>query len=145
VKLARAAVVVALIASASIAFAQEPTDGVHGAGAPLADCIEHSDGTNTAWAICGGAEVERQEQRLNAAWKRVSPMLDPQSRADLLVEQRAWISFKDKSCLYLANGQRGRQGQVLEFPACRAAVIAERADELESLAQDLEEGDGLED
>lgn len=137
--LPRLMIVVLLLAFGSPVAAQAPA--VDGRLSALGECLERSDGTNTAWGICGGAEVERQEQRLNAAWKRVSPMLDPQSRADLLAEQRAWISFKDKSCLYLANGQKGRQGQVLEFPACRAAVVADRAGYLESLVRDLESAD----
>lgn len=140
-KLAGIAFVFALFASALTAFARAAVDEANGAEAPLADCIEHSDGTNTAWAVCGGAEVERQEQRLNAAWAKASAQLDPKSRADLLVEQRAWVSFKDKSCLYFANGQWGRQGQVLEFPACRAAIVAERAQYLESLAHDPDDLD----
>lgn len=137
--LPRLTLAVLLLAWGSPVAAQAPA--ADGGSSALGECLERSDGTNMAWGICGEAEVERQELRLDAAWKRVSPMLDPKSRADLLTEQRAWISFKDKSCLYFANGQWGRQGQVLDFPACRAAVIAKRADYLESLVHDLEDTD----
>ncbi|WP_266016485.1 hypothetical protein [Brucella intermedia] len=33
-------------------------------------CIQQSDGTNSAWAECGGAWVKRADNALNAAWKK---------------------------------------------------------------------------
>ncbi len=89
-------------------------------------CIKAADGSNTAWEACGSAWVQREDDRLNAAWKRVASGLEGKTRTDLLEEQRAWIAFMEKSCLFHANGDWGREGQVLEFPACRARVIAAR-------------------
>ena len=34
-------------------------------------CIDESDGTNTAWAECGGAWLEREDEKLNAVWKKL--------------------------------------------------------------------------
>ena len=61
-------------------------------------CMAKSDGTNTEWGECGGALIDREEQRLNDTWKRVFPSLSPSTQKDLRTEQRAWAVFKDASC-----------------------------------------------
>jgi uncharacterized protein YecT (DUF1311 family) len=99
-------------------------------------CIDTSDGTNTAWGACGSALVEREDDRLNQAWKRAyAPDADDTSK-DLLTEQRAWIAFKEKSCQVYASGTYGREGQVLSFPLCRAGIIAQRTVALDRYADD---------
>lgn len=95
-------------------------------------CINAFDGTNAAWGECGSDWLKREDGRLNAAWKRIYEGLPARTKADLLEEQRAWNAFKEKSCLFYANGDWGREGQVLSFPNCRASVIAERTATLEA-------------
>jgi uncharacterized protein YecT (DUF1311 family) len=114
---------------------------VHAAAPPAADpaqtayatCMDKSDGTNPAWSVCGQALVDAEEVRLNATWTKAYADLETKSKADLLAEERAWIAYKDKSCLYLANGDYGREGQVVDYPNCRAGVIVERIKYLETL------------
>lgn len=93
-------------------------------------CIDDSDGTNPAWGACGGEWVAREDAKLNATWKRLYEASGPNTKKDLLEEQRAWNAFKEKSCRFYDNGDFGREGQVLHFPACRAAVIAQRTEAL---------------
>ena len=100
-------------------------------------CIKQSDGTNTAWGACGAAMIEREDTRLNAAWQRVYPLLEAEGQKALQAEQRAWIAYKDKSCLFYAGGEYGREGQVLDYPVCRAAVIAGRTRELVAIEKAL--------
>jgi uncharacterized protein YecT (DUF1311 family) len=94
-------------------------------------CIDQSDGTNAAWSQCGAAFIKRADDDLNAAWKRVYGATSGQTKQDLLAEQRKWNAFKEASCRFYANGDWGRQGQVLDYAACRAAVIEERTEALE--------------
>ena len=94
-------------------------------------CIAASDGTNTSWATCGADLLKREDGRLNGAWKRVFAGLPDETRKNLLDEQRAWNAFKETSCLFYRSDDWGREGQVLHFPLCRAAVIAERVKALE--------------
>jgi uncharacterized protein YecT (DUF1311 family) len=94
-------------------------------------CIDESDGTSTAWAECGGARLEREDEKLNAVWKKLYAAASGQTKTDLLAEQRLWNTFKESSCDFYANWDWGRQGQVLEYPICRAEVIAARTKELE--------------
>ncbi len=95
-------------------------------------CIDQSDGTNFAWAECGGEWVKREDEKLNATWKKVFAQVEGQSRTDLLAEQRLWIAYKDSACTFYANGDWGREGQVLHYAACRAGIIATRTRELEA-------------
>ncbi|TXH39294.1 MAG: DUF1311 domain-containing protein [Rhodospirillaceae bacterium] len=94
-------------------------------------CIDRSDGTNAAWSQCGAAFIKRADDQLNATWKRVYGATSGQTRQDLLAEQRKWNNFKEASCRFYANGDWGRQGQVLDYAACRAKVIEERTEALE--------------
>lgn len=94
--------------------------------------------SNVAFNDCGAAWIAREEARLNARWKALYSRLSAASKRDLLTEQRAWITYKDKSCLWRANGDWGREGQVISYPSCRAKVIADRADYLTMVAKDME-------
>lgn len=89
-------------------------------------CIEESDGTNFEWGKCGGEMIDREDAKLNATWKRVYALTSDETKKDLLAEQRAWNAFKERSCKFYANGEWGREGSVVHFMLCRAAVIAER-------------------
>lgn len=109
------------------------------AGPALADptydkCIAGTS-TNSEWARCGSGYLKRLDRALNVAWKKaVSSLGDEQSRAQLLKEERAWISFKDASCQLFANGHFGREGQVVHFVGCRAAIIKARIADLNGIS-----------
>jgi uncharacterized protein YecT (DUF1311 family) len=81
--------------------------------------------TNPDFSICGGARTEADEALLNAVWKTAYGNVKDASKAALLTEQRLWVAFKDKSCLWLLDGY-GREGQVIDYPMCRASVIEDR-------------------
>ena len=100
-------------------------------------CMKQSDGTNLAWGTCGSAMIEREDTRLNAAWQQLYPSLAGEAGKALLAEQRAWIAYKDKSCMFYTTGDYGREGQVVDYPACRAGVIAARTRELRALQKSL--------
>jgi uncharacterized protein YecT (DUF1311 family) len=95
-------------------------------------CIDESDGTNTAWAACGSDYVARADKALNATWKRVYGATEGQTKTDLLAAQRAWVAFKEKACAFYVNGDWGREGEVLSYPACVAAIIEARTADLET-------------
>lgn len=105
-------------------------------------CITRNS-TNSAWAACGGDEIERQERHLNQIWNSKLGCFDKRSDAwqRLLDEQRAWLKWKDNACRFYGANDRdgsrmfGREGQVLDGPACRAEIIAQRAEFLEQLCR----------
>lgn len=94
-------------------------------------CMADSDGTNVAFGTCGGEWIARADAKLNAIWKDIYPDMLEASKTDILAEQRLWNAYKDKSCSYFANGDFGREGQVIHFPACRAQAIELRIKQLE--------------
>jgi uncharacterized protein YecT (DUF1311 family) len=97
-------------------------------------CIE-STTSNTEWAGCGTAYLKRLDAALNAEWKKaMSSLQKGQSRAELLREQQAWIKFKDASCQIYASGSFGREGQVVHFVECRAAIIQARISDLKVIS-----------
>ncbi len=102
-------------------------------------CVDNpAKASNADWAECGAALLKREDDRLNATWKKVWPLVQDQTKADLLAEQRLWIAFKEKSCLMYTNGEHGREGAVLGFPTCRAEVIAARTRQLEMYGKSFE-------
>ncbi len=94
-------------------------------------CIDTSNGSNAAWAQCGGDWIKRADAAMNAAWKKLYGGAEEKTKADLLAEQRLWNAYKEKACDFYANGDWGREGQVLSYPACRASVIEARTKQLQ--------------
>ncbi|NGN44071.1 DUF1311 domain-containing protein [Mesorhizobium sp. CGMCC 1.15528] len=100
-------------------------------------CMKASDGTNASWGQCGGAWMDRADKALNTAWKELHGAVDGDTATALLDEQRAWNDFKEKSCQFYANGEYGREGQVLSYPTCRAEVIEARTADLKAYLTDV--------
>ena len=103
---------------------------------PIYDRCAAKAVTNPDYSICGGAMLDRLEASLNATWKSVYPSFPAEAKPALLEEQRLWVAFKDKSCLVYATGAFGREGQVIDYFACRAKVLTDRIDALKSLGAD---------
>jgi uncharacterized protein YecT (DUF1311 family) len=102
-------------------------------------CVDKA-GTNRDFSACGSAMLARREAVLNRVWKKAYADLDPVVKKVLLAEQRAWIAYKDKSCLAWTTGYFGREGQVIHFYACRGDVIDARIAYLEHLGGPGEPG-----
>jgi uncharacterized protein YecT (DUF1311 family) len=100
-------------------------------------CIDESDGTNVAWDECRGDWIERADKALNAVWRELRKVIGNTAKA-LLDDQTAWNDYKEKSCLFYANGDSGREGEVLSCPACRARVIEARTTDLKSYLKDVQ-------
>jgi uncharacterized protein YecT (DUF1311 family) len=76
---------------------------------------------------CGGDWVEREDARLNEAWQELLAELPEESEAMLRDEQRAWLAYRDETCLfYLDPMVYGQIGRNLSYPSCRAFIIAQR-------------------
>jgi uncharacterized protein YecT (DUF1311 family) len=104
------------------------------------DCTTKVGAKNRDLQECGAQFVAREGTKLNEVWKKAFDVAGPLTKADLLEEQRAWISYKEKACNFFYNGEQGREGQLLHIFTCRAAVIDQRIKELESYRACLVEG-----
>jgi uncharacterized protein YecT (DUF1311 family) len=112
-----------------------------GASAARADavydaCMKTAN-SNFDFSECGKAYLKRADDALNAAWKETYRLASDQTAKDLLAEEQAWIAYKEKSCLLYANGERGREGEVIAFPACRGQVMEQRTKDLVGIGKDL--------
>jgi uncharacterized protein YecT (DUF1311 family) len=123
-----AAAALALLALVSPAAADEKYD----------QCVEKGD-TDMEWRACGFAWVDRADADLNAAWKELRKASSEETAKLLLDEQRAWIAFKDKACLFWASGEYGTIGSALTYPPCFARVIEARTAELRDYHERLQD------
>ena len=100
---------------------------------PYLKCSEKAK-SNVDYNACGDALLKRADDGLNAAWKTaLAAMPGDDSRKALLDEQRAWNAYKEKSCMIYATSDFGREGQVINYPTCRADVIEARTKYLKVL------------
>jgi uncharacterized protein YecT (DUF1311 family) len=97
-------------------------------------CLREADVSMQDMGACGGAWMEREDARLNDAWQALLEELPEESQPMLRDEQRAWLSYRDKSCLfYLDPANYGSIGRHLSYPSCRAFVIAQRTQALNEI------------
>lgn len=95
-------------------------------------CLDSDEGMSTHGQIgCIGAELERQDQRLNAAYRQAMARLNPRQQGALRTAQRAWIAFRDADCASLTDADWGTLSRV-SANFCMLRMTAERADHLQS-------------
>jgi uncharacterized protein YecT (DUF1311 family) len=88
---------------------------------------------------CGGAWLDREDARLNVAWKNLILAVDNNQKEIMLDEQRSWLSYRDKTCvIYSDELQFGQNGRYLTYPNCRATVIQQRTQAIKDLIHDIE-------
>ena len=90
-------------------------------------------GNNYEIGLCGGAYMKTADAQLNAAWRRLMAAVstEPQTKAALLTEQRAWLGYSKTACaFYGVQADWGRAGEVSDGPECSAGVLERRTAEL---------------
>ena len=94
------AVAVAGPAFASPAWAASKPDPVEARYTPAYDkCLAAPAGQSTMGMIdCTGAELQIQDARLNAAYRKTMAALNARQKAKLQAAQRAWVTFRDAEC-----------------------------------------------
>lgn len=95
--------------------------------------------SNADYSACGQAEIDRQETILNATWRALARSMqefDANAFKALLDEQRLWIKLKESSCIYYRNGF-GREGYVVNYPACMIEVLKSRIAYLSAIEHEV--------
>lgn len=59
-------------------------------------CIDKAGSDTVALAACQSTEKQKQDVRLNKAYKALLAALDSKAKEDLKVAQREWLALKDK-------------------------------------------------
>lgn len=124
---------IALLASGLLAGAASLQAAGPAYGPAHAACMARAGGVTAAMVDCIGAELARQERRLDAAYRRARAALPASRRAALTRAQRAWIAFKEAECAFVLDPDGGSLARVAAN-ACVLRMTAARAGELEALA-----------
>lgn len=116
-----------LIMAGAAAFPDPQLDG----------CMQEAV-TSLDYSACTSAAIARADARLNVQWRTLMGHLktgySAKVRADLVQEQRAWITFKDKACLFYWNQPSfGSLHRSIEGPLCRLQIINERIADLDKI------------
>ncbi len=97
-------------------------------------CMDKSGSTTAGMMECITAEFQRQDARLNKAYKAVMTGLTPERKKQLLEAQRAWLKFRDANCAFYDDPDGGSMARV-SANDCMMTATAGRARELENLKQ----------
>lgn len=103
-----------------------------GYSAAYSQCMDASGGVTSTMNECSGAEIKRQDARLNQGYKTAMAGLEPAQQGKLRDAQRAWIKYRDANCgMYYTL--TGGTMDILNGAACTLRMTKERADELATL------------
>ena len=97
-------------------------------------CMDKSGDTTMGMIECITAETQRQDARLNQAYKAVMAELLLERKKQLLEAQRAWIKFRDANCSFYIDPDGGTLARV-NANNCMLTNTAARAHELENFKQ----------
>ncbi|MCG5243015.1 lysozyme inhibitor LprI family protein [Azospirillum doebereinerae] len=100
--------------------------------ATYTNCMDNSGGVTFDMIECTPEEHEKQDKRLNSAYKQALKAVG--DRANTLKEvQRAWLKYRDLTCGF-AGGAEGSSARIIGS-SCFLQMTAERADELQDIAK----------
>jgi uncharacterized protein YecT (DUF1311 family) len=81
-------------------------------------CMSKSDGVTAAIMDCNGAEIDRQDARLNQAYKMVMNRLDALQKQSLRSSERQWIVSRDKTCQADMRDEEGGSLAAIIYSNC---------------------------
>ncbi len=103
-------------------------------GKQYSACMDASGGVTVAMLECIATETERQDSRLNRAYKDVMGQLSAERKQQLRQAQRLWIKYRDANCGFYADPDGGILATVNASDCIRSETTA-RANELEGFKQ----------
>ena len=127
-----------------VADAPEPTPArpsrhaLAGTDGPTADyrkCMETGDagkGVTSGMRECLGAELKRQDERLNASYQAALAQLGNDDQSTLRSRQRAWLAGRDAGCEQKAEPNKGGTLYPIVYGQCLLDKTIERAGWLET-------------
>jgi uncharacterized protein YecT (DUF1311 family) len=126
--MSRVAVVLCLVALTQVCAEAEE----HQTSKVYAACLDKSGGVTFAMQACVADEFERQDKRLNAAYKALIGTVSEKRKTELRDVQRKWIAFLDANCSFYDDPEGGTADR-LAANECRVTHTALRATELQNL------------
>lgn len=99
------------------------------------NCMDRSGGVTVNMLDCIAAETDRQDTRLNNAYKQTMASLNANRKKQLQEVQRLWIRYRDANCDFYADPNGGTIATV-NSNSCYMEATAARATELENLREE---------
>jgi len=110
---------------------------VEGLSKEYSDCMDKAEkGTTADMLQCDGEELDRQDARLNDAYKKLMSKLSHDRKKALLKAQRAWIKFREANCDYWYDPHGGTAARS-NASGCLLTMTAARTKELEGMLEGL--------
>lgn len=84
-------------------------------------CLATGDaarGVTSGLLDCSGAEIDRQDARLNQTYRAVMARLGPRGRTKLRASERAWIGERDRGCRRTSGLADGGTLASVMYSAC---------------------------
>ncbi|MBL6986300.1 MAG: DUF1311 domain-containing protein [Methylobacter sp.] len=95
-------------------------------------CMDQAGGVTASMIECLGEETERQDVRLNKAYKEVMDGLSPERKKQLQAAQRLWLKYRKANCDFYYDPDGGTIAGVIASD-CFMSATAARAKELEGV------------
>jgi len=133
-RLAPGLILLALTAPAAFA-ASDPIDPEKQYSPAYDACLNSGDaikGVTAAMAGCTNEELQKQDARLNRAYKAAMAGRSKAEQAKLRTIQRAWIKRRDAEC---QEDLTGGTIDILNIGGCHLSMTTVRAVELERMAK----------
>jgi uncharacterized protein YecT (DUF1311 family) len=97
-------------------------------------CIEKAGAVDPAVLDCISDEYDRQDKRLNAAYRKLMGSLKGERKKQLLEAQRLWGKYTEANCGFYYDPDGGTMAR-MQAAECGVTARSERAAELEILAK----------
>lgn len=94
--------------------------------------MDQSNGVTSNMLACIGEELEKQDARLNSAYRTLTSQLNAERKQQLVAAQRLWIQYRDANCQFYADPEGGTLA-TLSANQCVLDETSQRASELEIL------------
>jgi uncharacterized protein YecT (DUF1311 family) len=95
-------------------------------------CVGKAEGVTDKTLDFMSAEFDRQDTRLNDAYKKLISKLSKDRAKSLVEAQRAWIKFRDANCGFYHDPDGGSAAHIAGNE-CMLNATVDRANELENL------------
>jgi uncharacterized protein YecT (DUF1311 family) len=97
-------------------------------------CIEKADAIDPRILDCMSAEWERQDKRLNVAYKKLLSLSSPGQKKKLQEVQRLWVKYTEANCGFYYDPEGGTSARQ-SANQCAIDSRVNRAKELEELVK----------
>jgi uncharacterized protein YecT (DUF1311 family) len=86
---------------------------------------------------CAADNYALADKKLNQTYQKLIGQLSPERKKRLIEAQRAWISFRDKTCSFESSQALGGTAEPLFLTQCLAKVTQQRVQDLQNYLAEI--------